>query len=180
MVANYAGDHQAELAWLRQAQQIDPAQVPPVVARRNGVGLVLCLMETGDLAAAHQACSQVLASAREAGAADSHAECLAAMVAIELRAGRVTEATVGLREALGLAALTGKAVLIYCLDMCGHLCAQTERWGEALTLWAAYSACLDGLPDPPQDLATGPGPSAKPAGRSARPVPRRPKHVARP
>jgi hypothetical protein len=28
-VANYAGDHQAELGWLRQAQQIDPARVSP-------------------------------------------------------------------------------------------------------------------------------------------------------
>lgn len=28
-LASYAGDQQAELGWLRQAQQIDPARVPP-------------------------------------------------------------------------------------------------------------------------------------------------------
>jgi DNA-binding CsgD family transcriptional regulator/tetratricopeptide (TPR) repeat protein len=161
VAANYTGDHQAELAWLRQAQQIDPDQVPPFVARRNGVGLVLCLMETGDLAAAHQACSQVLASAKQAGAADSHAEALATMVALELRAGRVAEATARLREALGLAAGAGKGALFYCLDMCGHLCAQAGRWGEALSLWAAYSACLGGLPDLPQDIAYRAGPLSK-------------------
>ena len=43
--------------------------------------------------------------------------------------------------------------LIDCLDGCGHLCAATGRWAEAITLWAAHDArsADDGLPDLPQD-----------------------------
>jgi predicted ATPase/DNA-binding CsgD family transcriptional regulator len=161
VVANYAGDHQAELAWLRQAQQLDPARVPPLVARRNGVSLALCLMATGDLTAARQACAQVLSSAQEAGAADSHAECLAAMADIELRAGRLTEVATRLREALGLATRAGNLVSMACLDVCGHLCARTERWGEALSLWAAFSACMGGIHDHPANIAHRTGPLSK-------------------
>jgi DNA-binding CsgD family transcriptional regulator len=158
VVANYAGDHQAELAWLQQAQQLDPARVPPLVARRNGVSLALCLMGTGDLTAARQACEQVLSSAQEAGAADSHAECLAVMADIELQAGRLTDVATRLREALGLATRAGNLVSMACLDVCGHLCARTERWGEALSLWAAFSACMGGILDHPANIAHRTGP----------------------
>jgi predicted ATPase len=102
--ASYIDDHQGELAWLRQAEQIDPARVPPVIARRNRINLAVCLMEMGDLDPARQACCEVLASAREAGAAALQAECLGALADIELRTGQVAEAVARLREALGLAA----------------------------------------------------------------------------
>jgi non-specific serine/threonine protein kinase len=164
--ANYAGDHQAILGWLRQAQQIDQARVPPVVARRNSRVLATCLMEMGDLGPARPAFCEVLASAREAGAAEVQAECLTALAELELRAGRVAEATTWLREALGLAAQAGNVLLIYCLDMSGHLCARTQRWAEALTLWAARSSCQHqiAMPDLPQEVAY----RAEPLGRARR------------
>jgi DNA-binding CsgD family transcriptional regulator len=40
-----------------------------------------------------------------------------------------------------------------CLDTCGHLCAATGRWADAITVWTAYATrCADiGMPDLPQD-----------------------------
>jgi DNA-binding CsgD family transcriptional regulator len=80
--------------------------------------------------------------------------------------GRVAEATTWLREALGLAAQAGNLLLIYCLDMSGHLCARTQRWAEALTLWAARSSCQHqiGMPDLPQEVAY----RAEPLGKARR------------
>ena len=68
--ANYADDDQAELAWWRQAQQVDPAMVTPLVARRIGINLAVCLMEMGDIGSARRVAAEALTSAREAGAAD--------------------------------------------------------------------------------------------------------------
>jgi DNA-binding CsgD family transcriptional regulator len=152
--ASYVGDHQSELAWLRQAEQIDPARVPPVIARRNGTNLAVCLLEMGDLGPARQACDEVLASAREAGAAALEAECLSALADIELRSGQADEGAARLREALGLAAQAGTLALIDCLNVAGHLCAQTQRWSEALTMWAAMAASEReiGLPQLPQEI----------------------------
>jgi non-specific serine/threonine protein kinase len=154
-LANYTGDHQTQLAWLRQAQQIDPARVPPVVARRLAIQLSVCLMEMGDLAGARPACLEALASAQQADAAAVEAECLSLVVDLDLRAGQVTEATTGLRQALALSSRTGTLVLIDCLDMCAHLCARTERWAEALTVWAAKAAIQHqiGFPDLPTEVA---------------------------
>jgi non-specific serine/threonine protein kinase len=164
--ANYAGDNEAELGWLRQAQQIDPAAVPPLGARRLGTALAVCLMESGDLAEARRTSAAVLASAREAGAADVEADCLKVMAVLELRAGRVTEAAARLGETLGLAARAGTVPLVDSLDVCGHLCAQTQRWAEAVTIWAAMSACerQTGLPEVPLDAAR----RAEPLGKARR------------
>jgi predicted ATPase/DNA-binding CsgD family transcriptional regulator len=162
-LADYAGDQQAELGWLRQAQQIDPARVPPVIARRHAINLADCLMEMGDLGSARQACLDVLASAQEAGAAALQAECLTTMVDLELRAGHAAEATARLAEALGLATRAGTLVLLDCLEVGAHLCAQTQRWAQALTLWAAAVACQRniGMPDIPQEVAHRAGPLGK-------------------
>ena len=57
-----------------------------------------------------------------------------------------------LREALQVTARTGSGMeLLNDLDYCGHLCAQTRRYAEALTLWAAYAALLryEGYADRP-------------------------------
>jgi predicted ATPase/DNA-binding CsgD family transcriptional regulator len=161
--ANYAGDFQAELAWLRQARQIDPAGVPPLGARRIGIALAACLTELGDIAAARRASAEVLASAREAGAVDVQADCLKNMADLELRAGQVTEATTLLREALGLTRHASNVTLTDCLGVCGQLCAQTQRWAAALTLWAAMAACehRTGLPEVPQDAARRAEPLSK-------------------
>jgi DNA-binding CsgD family transcriptional regulator len=154
-IANYAGDHQAELAWLRQAQRIDPARVSAQITMRYGISLATCLMDTGDLTAAKQACAPVVASAREAGATDLQAESLALMAELDLGTGQLTAAAAQLRQALGLAAHAGTVMSVYCLDVCGHLCARTQRFAEALSLWAARSAFLHliRLPELPQDIA---------------------------
>jgi predicted ATPase/DNA-binding CsgD family transcriptional regulator len=173
--ANCSDDHQAQLAWLRQGQQIDPARVPPVIARRLAIQLSVCLMEMGDIVGARPACLEALASAQQADAAAIEAECLSLMVDLELRAGQVTEATTWLRQALALSARTGTLVLTDCLEVCAHLCAQTGRWAEALTMWAARSACQDqiGLPDTPHEIAHRAEPVSKarrvlgPAGAQA-------------
>jgi predicted ATPase len=164
--ANYVDDQQTELAWWRQARQVDPVRVPPLVARRVGVNMAVCLVELGDIGSARRVSAEALASAREAGAADLLAEALATTADIELRAGQIAEAMTRLREALGLAARAGNVVLIYSLDVCGHLCVQTGRWAEALSLWAARSACLSriGLPTCHRTSHTVSSPSARPAG----------------
>jgi hypothetical protein len=56
------------------------------------------------------------------------------------------EAGKHLREALEISARVGNRLrLIGCLDNCGHLCAATQRWADAVTIWAAYAACLEEL-----------------------------------
>ena len=91
------------------------------------------------------------------------ADCLKNMADLELRAGEVAEATTLLREALGLSTQAGNVTLIDSLGVCGHLCAQTQRWAEALTLWAAMAACerQTGLPEVPQDAARRAEPVSK-------------------
>jgi DNA-binding CsgD family transcriptional regulator len=60
---------------------------------------------------------------------------------IEGLAGNVSEMRTYLHEAIDIAARTGDHVnLRDCLEQCGYLCAATERWAEAVTLWSAYTA----------------------------------------
>ena len=64
---------------------------------------------------------------------------------MDQRAGRIPEAAAHLRESLELATRMGDPLsLLNCLDSCGHLCAATQRWAEAVTLWAAYDAQTQG------------------------------------
>ena len=108
-ISYYTGDHQASVAWGRRAQRIDPASIPAATARRCRVGLTVALMEAGDTDSAHQVCAQAMDAARQAGDERDQADCLSLMADLDLRAGRVTEATVWLREALGLAIRVGAA-----------------------------------------------------------------------
>ena len=110
-----------------------------------------------------RASAEVLASAREAGDTKLQADCLKNMADLELRAGQVTEATALAREALALATQAGSVTLIDCLGVCGHLCAQTQRWAGALTLWAAMAAAEreTGLPEVPQDATRRAEPVSK-------------------
>ena len=82
-----------------------------------------------------------LARAREVGDLQDQAYCLWQMAELDRRAGRMADAGTHLRESLGLAAQTGDRLrLIDCLDTCGHICAATGRWAEAITMWAAHAA----------------------------------------
>jgi serine/threonine-protein kinase PknK len=152
--AYYAGDLEDALARARQAQQIDPAGIPGWIARRCSDFLILVLLETGDLSAAEQCVADGLAQAQRAGDTHSQALCLGLMADMDQRAGRISEAGAHLRESLELTTRMGDPLrLLNCLDTCGYLCAATQRWAEAVTVWAAYDAQSQahGFTDLPQD-----------------------------
>jgi DNA-binding CsgD family transcriptional regulator len=164
--AYYAGDPDNALAWARQAQRIDPADIPGWVARRSSHFLAYALFEAGEAVAAQRSCADGLARARQAGALQDQAEFLHVAVYLDRQAGQIAEAAAHLREALELASRIGyRSRLIGCLDHCGHLCAATQRWAEAVTLWAAYHARLqdDGTVDVPLDALRRQEPTQKAA-----------------
>jgi predicted ATPase/DNA-binding CsgD family transcriptional regulator len=141
--AYYAGDPDNALVWARQAQRIDPADIPGWVARRSSHFLAFALFEAGEAVAAQRSCADGLARARQAGALQDQAEFLHVAIYLDRQAGHMAEAAARLRDALELASRIGyRSRLIGCLDHCGHLCAVTQRWSEAVTLWAAYHARL--------------------------------------
>jgi non-specific serine/threonine protein kinase len=154
--AQYAGDHRAGLAWARQAQQIDPAGIPAVMARRCSYALILAMIGAGDTDSARRTCIEAMAVAKRAGDRRHLADCLSEMAELDLQAGRAVEATAWLGEALTLGMRIDDADLLVTdlLDLCGSLCAQTQRWSDALSLWAASSASLNRLraPDLPADM----------------------------
>ena len=152
--AYYAGDLEDALAWAWQAKRVDPAAVPGWIARRCNDFLILILLGTGDLSSARQCCEEGLAQAQQAGDPHGQALCLGLMADMDQQAGRIPEAGGHLRESLELATRIGDPLrLLNCLDSCGHLCAATQRWAQAVTVWAAYDAQTrdQGLTDLPQD-----------------------------
>jgi predicted ATPase/DNA-binding CsgD family transcriptional regulator len=152
--ADYAGEVQMATNCMRQAAEIDPAEVSGETARRCIAGLVIVLIDADDLELALQHARRGLELARLAGDEKDQADFLALMTHIHLRAGRHGDASVLLREAIELASRTGLQLgLIGALDLTGFLCAATEQWGDALTVWAAHGARLRayGLLDIPSD-----------------------------
>ena len=152
ILGNYQGEYQASLAWLRQAQQVDPARVPGRLVRQGNTVLALVLTADGQVAAAEQMSVDGLAQARQAGDLYDQALWLELLAHLDQRAGRIPELGAHIREALEFATRTGDRLrLIACLDLCGRLCAATERPAEAITLWAAFEARRQdyGLPDLP-------------------------------
>jgi non-specific serine/threonine protein kinase len=152
--AHYAGDHPACLTWWRRAQQIDPAAIPGGLVRRSTIFLAVALLDAGELIEAGHHCSRVLSLAQQAGALFDQADGLILMTNIDLLTGSLTEARTHLLEAMELTTRIGNDLLVHdCLDACGHLCAQTRRHAEALTVWAADAALRQagGIPDPPRD-----------------------------
>ena len=101
------------------------------------------LLEAGDLAGAVRSCAAGLASSREAGDLRDNAKLLMQMAYLDLQAGRTGDAAVHLRESLETAVRTGGWVdVLNSLDVCGHLCAATERCADAITVWSAHLALL--------------------------------------
>jgi DNA-binding CsgD family transcriptional regulator len=71
---------------------------------------------------------------------------------IERLAGSKRAATSYLQETAQVATRTGDPVnQRNCVEECGYLCAQTGRWAEAVTLWAAHDAYAErsGIPGNP-------------------------------
>ena len=155
LVAGYTGDMDGALQLARRAEQI-AARVPGWIARTASNMLTAVLTEAGDLDAAERSCAAGLARARDVGDLQNLATGLMHSVILDLRAGRSQEAAPHLRELLEVAARTGSPIdALNGLDCCGHLCAATGRFAEAVTVWAAYAALLqqDGFTDVPMDSA---------------------------
>jgi len=141
--AMYAGDLEAGLAWLRQVQALDRAAVPGVAFREAAILMAVILTDLGEVAEAQRCCEEALAMARQAGALLNQGGALQVMADLDMLAGRLPEAKAHLREAIELCSRTGfRVVLPDCLDSCGHLCAATARWAEAITMWAARGSAL--------------------------------------
>jgi DNA-binding CsgD family transcriptional regulator len=139
--ANYAGDFAASLEWAQQACRIDPAGIPDWVARWCGIVMTVALIEAGQAASAQRSCADWLARAQDAGALQDQAMLLWLMAELDRVAGRMSDAGERLRETLGIASRIGARLrLADCLDTCGHICAATGRWAEAITMWAARGA----------------------------------------
>src|SRR5581483_490559 len=99
------------------------------------------LIEVGELAAARESCGGLLALARQAGDLVSEAVGLFLLADLELRAGRLAEATEQLRPAVRMALeLRHRIQLIVCLPIGAELCALAGRWADAVTLYAAHMA----------------------------------------
>jgi non-specific serine/threonine protein kinase len=128
----------ARLAW--QAEQI-AAEVPGSIARAGSNILTMALTELGDLAAAERICAAGLARSREAGDLWSLARLLTQLAVLDVRAARAADAAAHLREALAAAwRAGGLSEMLGALDGCGHLCAATGRYAEAVTVGAAHAA----------------------------------------
>jgi hypothetical protein len=68
-------------------------------------------------------------------------DLLRIMADLDLRAGRTGDAGAHLREAAQIPLQTGTWLLtLNVLGSCGHLCAATGRFADAVTAWAAWDA----------------------------------------
>ena len=137
-----AGDLGDAVRWARQADQF-PGDIPASVARLCSGILAEVLTQAGDFAAAERVCAAALAATRGAGDLFNQPTLLLRMAPLDLRAGRTEDAAAHLQEALQLELRAGTWNPVY-LDRCGHLCAATGRYAEAVTLWAAYAALNPG------------------------------------
>jgi predicted ATPase/DNA-binding CsgD family transcriptional regulator len=150
---SYAGDHRSAVQLARQAAQIADG-IPGVLARLCDYGLTVVLTEAGDLTAAERVCAVALARSRDVGDLYNQHGLLTRMLILDVRAGRVEDAAAHLNEAIQTGSRSGNWLeLSSALDCCGHLCTQTGRHAEALTIWAAFAAILrrEGLADWPAD-----------------------------
>jgi DNA-binding CsgD family transcriptional regulator len=144
--AQYAGDEENALHWARQATRIDPGAIPGRLARQINHGLADILVDMGDLAAAEDSCVTELDRARQAGDLHSQSSRLNLLAELDQRAGRIPEAAQHPRQALEISVRIGSLLrVIACLNNCGHLCAATQRWADAVTMWAVYIASLKEL-----------------------------------
>ena len=148
-----AGDLDSAVQLSRQVEQT-PADIPGWVARLHSDFLTIVLTEAGELAAAERVCAAGLARSREAGDPWNQARLLVRMATLDLRAARIPDAAAHLRESLQIAVRTGQQFeLQNGLDCCGHMCAATGRYVEAVTVWAAHAVIFrhEGYAYPPAE-----------------------------
>jgi non-specific serine/threonine protein kinase len=139
--ASFGGDHHSAVQLARQAEQVR-ADIPGSVSRMGSYFLTGVLSEAGDLVAAESVCAAGLARSWEVGDVGSLGHLLVQMAMLELRAGRTGDAAAHLREGFQIAVRAGIAELMRGLDCCGHLCAATGRFADAVTVWSAMAALI--------------------------------------
>jgi predicted ATPase/DNA-binding CsgD family transcriptional regulator/transcriptional regulator with XRE-family HTH domain len=131
-------DSAMRLAW--QADQVQ-GDVPGWIARLCSYNLTYMLNEAGDLAAAGRIGAAALAECRKVGDLDNQVRLLMQMALLDVEEDRTHDAAALLNEAFQVTARTGAGLEVPIgLDLCGHLCAATGRYAEAVTVWAAYAA----------------------------------------
>jgi len=153
LTARYAGDPASVLDWARQAEELLPLDTPAFEKRWCLYILATTLTQSGELAVARRLCAAGLTLSRQADDVMHLVGLLTTMVTIERRAGNADEARAHLSEAGGIASRNGDHItLTGLIDECGYLCAETGRWADAVTLWAAHTADRNrrGLPTEPE------------------------------
>ena len=140
MTAHAADDPGTAVTWLLPFSNADPAAIPGWVARMCRWILTVALFDAGDAAAAQRTAEVALAQFRQAGHLYFQASLLITMALLDVQAGRRADAGTHLQEATELAWQIGDSLhLMECLDACGHMCAMTGDWADAVTVWAAYA-----------------------------------------
>ena len=141
LIAYYSLNEQDALAWARQAQESLGEETPGHIARMCQAVLESVLCDYGEPDAARVVFADAAARAREAGDLIGLSTTLTTWTHLEYLAGNLPEMRTYLHEAADVAARIGEhSNLSDCIHECGNLCAATERWAEALTLWAAHAA----------------------------------------
>jgi predicted ATPase/DNA-binding CsgD family transcriptional regulator len=141
--AYYAGDAAEALDWTQLAQELLPLDIPGDVARWCHYVVALVLTKIGELDSARRVCAAGLARSRQVDDLTNLVPLLEVMADLERLAGNPAAAGVYLREAVAVAARIGHSLALASLiEHCGHLCAATGRWADAVALWAALAADL--------------------------------------
>ncbi len=143
VTAAYAGDAAEALDWTRQAQELLPLDICGDVTRWCHYVVAMVLTKLGELDSARRVCAAGLARSRQVDDLANLVPLLEVMADLERLAGNPAEAGACLQEALAVASRIGHSLALASLvDLCGHLCAATGRWADAVTLWAAHAVDL--------------------------------------
>jgi non-specific serine/threonine protein kinase len=141
LTARYGGDEASALDWARRAEELMPADTPGHEKRWCLRVVAIVLSEIGELDAARRVCAAGITLSRQAKDISYLLGMLTVMANIERWAGRMAEARAHLGEAVGISSRNGDHVnLMNLINECGYLCAETGRWADAVTLWAAWDA----------------------------------------
>jgi DNA-binding CsgD family transcriptional regulator len=137
-----SGDPYGAVQLAQQAEQI-PADIPGTLVRlRSGI-LAEALVQADDLAAAGRVSAARLARSQDAGDLGEPAGLAGADGVLGPASGPHRRRRRTPQRALQIELRAGLRMnLLDALDLCGHLCAQTGRHAEAVTMWAARAAVL--------------------------------------
>jgi predicted ATPase/DNA-binding CsgD family transcriptional regulator len=141
--ADMAGgvDWAEAVGWARQAEKLLSAPGPAYEMRWSHFVLATVLTEARELDSARRVSAAGLALARQADDLVWLVGLLYTMAMLERLAGNLAEARAHLAEGVGISSRNGDHVnLTNLIEECGSLCAETGRWADAVTLWAAHSA----------------------------------------